>query len=59
MYIHGHLLFQVILYRSLGKDASSENEFDDKSSIEYTINLEYIKEPIKIEKVILDKGKHV
>ncbi|MCC5423486.1 triple tyrosine motif-containing protein [Clostridium botulinum] len=41
------------------KDSSSENEFDDKSSIEYTINLEYIKEPIKIEKVILDKGKHV
>ncbi len=32
------------------KDSSSENEFDDKSSIEYTINLEYIKEPIKIEK---------
>lgn len=43
---------------ALVKDRSSEEEYEDKTSIDFSIE-EYSKEPIEIEKVILDKGNRV
>ncbi|WP_050606570.1 triple tyrosine motif-containing protein [Clostridium niameyense] len=41
------------------KDVSSEEEYEDISYIDYNIEENFNKEPITIEKVILDKGNNV